>query len=90
MFVQIENLILLIQGIISINEARSEFGKGPIQGGDVHFLRIRERSIIKVRDIPNLEFQLSELLENGESEDSDIEMFSADPSDQPANPPEDQ
>lgn len=81
--------ILLIQGIISINEARSEFGKGPIDGGDVHFLRIKERSLVKVRDIPNLEFQLSEIMGSGnEPEDSDIELVSPDASDLPAVPPE--
>jgi capsid portal protein len=56
--------IALINGFMTINEARISVGLSAIEGGDEAFLRIREGSFVKVEDIPKLESVLKEALPN--------------------------
>jgi len=50
--------ILIIQGVLTINEARRHLGMKSIPGGDSAFVRIREGSAVKVSDLPDIESQL--------------------------------
>lgn len=43
--------LLLSVGCLSINEARRQLGMDPTIGGDVHFLRLKEKSIVRVNQI---------------------------------------
>ena len=56
---QVLNL-LLIQGVLTINEARSRLGLEPIEGGDVPVVRVREGSFVRVSDIPNIQTKLKD------------------------------
>lgn len=80
--------ILLIQGVISINEARSQLGMGPITGGDIQFMRIKGMSMIKVSDIPNLESEILQVMDGQESDV--IEVTGPEPTDIPRDRDEDQ
>ena len=51
--------LLLQSGVLTINEARSELGLGPVEGGDKAFIRAREGGVIAVEDIEPLRGMLS-------------------------------
>lgn len=53
--------ILLQQGVLTINEARRELGiPGSIEGGDIPILRVREGSLIRVDQIPDIKARLAD------------------------------
>lgn len=52
--------ILLLQGALTINEARRQLGMEPIEGADTAFVRVKESSLIKVEDIPNIAMKLND------------------------------
>ncbi len=50
--------ILMLNGLLSINEGRRTLGYPPIKGGDEAFVRVREGSAVKVSDLPNITSRL--------------------------------
>lgn len=65
---------LLTLGVLTINEARRQLGMdGNLKGGDVAFVRLREKSLIKVEDLPTLTAELEEM-EDSEEPAKDIEI----------------
>ena len=79
--------ILLVQGVISINEARNELGKAPRKGGDVPFVRMKERSMVRVEDLPKLESELINAIDNMGSDETvnqDTDIFGPESSDLPS------
>lgn len=49
--------ILTNLGYYNINEGRDEYGMAAIRGGDVHYVRIRDGSALKVEDLVNLVYK---------------------------------
>jgi len=49
--------ILTNLGYYNINEGRDEYGMAAIKGGDVHYVRIRDGSALKVEDLIDLVYQ---------------------------------
>tara|TARA_R110002167_G_scaffold366416_2_gene596396 strand:- start:3656 stop:5437 length:1782 start_codon:yes stop_codon:yes gene_type:complete len=52
--------ILMLNGLLSINEGRRTLGHPPIKGGDEAFVRVREGSAVKVSDLPNITSRLKD------------------------------
>ncbi len=55
-------LTQLVQaGILDVNEARGELGYTAVDGGSTAFTRVREGSILKIEDVPNMESSIEEV-----------------------------
>ena len=55
-------LTQLVQaGILDVNEARGELGYTAVEGGSTAFTRVREGSILKIEDVPNMESSIEEV-----------------------------
>lgn len=58
--------LLMVQGILTINEARRQLGiEGNITGGDTAFIKTAPTGVLKVEDIPVLESMLEQQEEAG-------------------------
>lgn len=78
--------ILLVQGVISINEARNELGKGPIRGGDEPFVRMKGASMVKVSDMPDMQSMVADMVQNAPNllaDEDDSDTFGPESSDLP-------
>lgn len=50
--------ILLINGVLTINEARRELGLDPVKNGDIAIIRVREGSFVRVDQIDQIKSKL--------------------------------
>lgn len=68
--------ILMLNGLMSINEGRRTLGYPPIKGGDEAFVRVREGSAVKVSDLPNITSRLKDdsLTYNSDGDMEDVEI----------------